>query len=191
MEVEITVTDLLAGQPITALMLVVSDTAYNCKVPILIGTNVIRQFAKLSIPRFRQKTLVSSPWQVAFSCLQESERQDKKLHGKLGTVRVSLSQSMRIEANQTVTIQGRMKLPSNHVNTQLGMLVHSPHSMLPSSIELTPGLITVARHNIGKVPITLSNLSDYSVVIVPNEIMCEVHQVNVAVVRLTRYTGVC
>ena len=61
-----------------AIFLIVPNSAYNQKVPILLGTNILQELMKTCKDtcgeRYLLNSSLSTPWYIAFSCLNVRER---------------------------------------------------------------------------------------------------------------------
>ena len=118
-KVEVKVSFLNKSIAIPAYILVISDTEYNLRVPVIIGTNVINHCkANTTSSEIPQK------WQTAFDCLCDEEI----------PVKTTNNFAIRIAPNEVKTIHGIVRKTSEfdtaltqHVDTSLsGDLVICP-----------------------------------------------------------------
>ena len=150
-------------------------TKYHESVPILIGTNIIHPFTQSasSDEGFSQGVL-STAWEVARRSIVFYEKQMRRTNGDIGVVKSASRETIALQSNQTLTLVGAAKII--HCQKQIAMVQHSDKSILQDGVEICPALVNMKQTEI---PVTLSNLSQETVVIPPSAILCQLKAVDV------------
>lgn len=150
----------LESSDITVPVLVVPDTDYSARVPLLVGTNVIRHLHTHSI-----QTNVPSCWQQAFSaisCVQSVP------------VKAFIRKPFTIKPYQTCTVTGKVR---NVGEVTLGVTetLDCSHylNVCPRVVNVRPG------KNFSRIPVRICNLSARPVVINPRSVLCSLKEVEV------------
>ena len=158
----------------TTLLLVVPDTPYHQTTPILLGTNVIRYFIekiKEGSRRAGKTTYISKEWEIAYRCIVTDEKHQKSEED--GIVKSATTSTIVIPCNETKTILGKVHCVRGTCPTM--MCIQTKKSTLPDGIEISPSLINLDAEDC--VPVTLSNLTNQTVVIPPSASLCGLQQV--------------
>ncbi len=114
-----------------AFVLVVPDTEYNKRVPLVVGTNVTRcvkeEYCRKSEEMFLQHCSLSSSWKRASKAVLLHEQFSRRCkHGK-NNVKCTSHRPVTIEAYQTVVVWGTAKsLPNVTVKA-----IIEPQAILP------------------------------------------------------------
>ena len=135
-ELDISIPCLNIEESIPVLMLVVADTDYNSKVPLLLGTNVlISVMDKFPEGVQNRKNESSFPWQLAFKTVKLQEHSLKRHNNCLGLVKST--RTVRIGSNCSVIVSG---LVSNKLSYRNCMITtcSSSKSKLPDELDITP-----------------------------------------------------
>ena len=148
--------------PIHALALVVPNTRYNSQVPLIIGTNVIRE-AKVA-----QCTDENVPmeWQNAFISLH---------NGFVGFVKSTNKYNVDIEPMKTVTFSGLVRKIKNADSA-----VTENTEIATSRLGVCPRV--VALENVGsyqRVPVRVFNMSAKTITVTPQTVLCELQEVKI------------
>ncbi len=185
--VEVTITaDLAPDIQLTenCLALVVEDTKYNHKVPMVIGTN----FLSIVLDRTPSKRLrdgtIERPWQLAMMCLK-----NKKAFfgpdGDIAMVRSTNKHPRKVGANQTTVIWGTIPCKPG-VGTFHAITQQSTNSNIPGGLLVTPGVLKLSpRGKRCRVPVHIRNPTDRPLTIHSKVSLCQLQQI-VAVSRLDR-----
>lgn len=101
--------DLIQSGVQPCLLLVVPDTNFNKRTPILLGTNLLiplksRCQENFGI-HFLQKRRLSAPWDIAFRCLSSRERALKKVNNQLAVLRSCHVSNLKLQPNQSIQIE--------------------------------------------------------------------------------------
>ena len=94
--------------PLDCLALVVADTSYNAKVPVVIGTNFLRRMDTSHMDGQHQ----GSAWQFALTTLQDKEKFFGP-DGKIATVQSTNKRPLTVGANQTTIVWGSIPCSRN------------------------------------------------------------------------------
>lgn len=162
------------------ILLVVSDTDYNARVPLLIGTNVLRQLSDScrseAGSKFMQKIAQLTPWWLAFRCISLEEKAVSCSKGKLGLVKCASADTLRIPGNSVVAIPGFIgdAIPC----MRLAMLHPTSRSLLPDGVEVTPTLVSYTK-NSSKVEVEIANSTNQTILVQPRSLLCKLQQVDI------------
>lgn len=164
------------------LFLVVSDTSYNLKVPVLIGTNILDEIIKdcktLHGDQFLQKANLQTPWYLSLRCLTIRQRELKKNKNRLAVVRCAETTKVTIGPNQSINVKGYLS-KELEFNPTCAIIQECQDSSLPDFIDITPTVIQYSFKSNSQVNVCCSNLTTNSVTISPKAILCEVQPVTV------------
>ena len=160
-EVELQV---LPGWKLDALFLVVPETNYNNRVPLLIGTNILShirdELAKTSQGR------LPTALQLGLDCLAQVQRID--------SLEVRSTKSVTIPAQGSLTIPGLSHAGTNCMRLSVVMEYHSTAS-LPQGLILLPTFLTINTGKTLRVPVQVQNVSCRDITIPARSILCELH----------------
>lgn len=156
---------------VQALILVVPDNAYNQRVPLVIGTNIVRECKdrceELGGASFLQRTHTSSSWKRAYQSMRVRERLAS------GHQRVlTKGQTLTVGAYKRVVVWCQtLAAPESPSKA-----VIEPCEDLESRISVTPGLVTLKSGcKRCLVPVEVTNMSDKSVTLPPKTVLASVH----------------
>lgn len=142
-------------------LLVVSDTEYNLKVPVIIGKNVIRL---CKVDNTEKKVPVE--WQTAFDCLCDEGI----------PVKTTNSHSIRIGPNEIKTIHGIARKSSDF---DTGITEHVDTS-LSGNLTICPRVVSLkSQSNTVRVPVRMCTLSARALDILPKSLLCTFNSVSV------------
>jgi hypothetical protein len=75
---------------VPCLLLVVPDSKYNSRVPLLLGTNILETLLDTTRerhgPRYLQTAKLTTPWYLAFRCMSLRERDLRRNQNRLAWV---------------------------------------------------------------------------------------------------------
>ncbi|MCG8034660.1 MAG: DDE-type integrase/transposase/recombinase, partial [Candidatus Thiodiazotropha taylori] len=159
-EAEISV-PILSNSVFNVPLLVVSDTQYNTKVPIIIGTNLIRLCKTESTSKE-----VPVEWQTAFDCLCNESI----------PVKTTNNHSLRIGPNEVKTIHGIAR-KSGDFDTAITEHVDTS---LSGNLNICPRVVSLkSQGSTVRVPVRVCNLSAYAIEIPPKSLLCTLNSVSV------------
>ena len=172
-ETEVTVPGL--SNNVNCLMLIVPDTRYAKRVPVILGTNVLTPVMETARSefgiKFQQKANLSGSWHLVFRCMCIQHREAQRANGRLCIVKSAVTHRVVIPSNSTVTLDGKfdkmLTMPSC-----LGVMQYYDDSTLPADVEVTPALVNYDHHDTS-IPVQVSNLTTSPVVISPNSVICQ------------------
>ena len=166
------------------LFLVVPDSQYNSKVPVLVGTNILSSFIDdlqdIYGDRYLQDAHLLTPVYLALRCLRLREKELRKQQNKLAIVKSAEKNKIVIPPNSEVVISGYLdkKLPYHPV---CALVQPTTRSSIPPDLDITPVLVpyTYNKSHTGTTDIQITNISTRTVTIPPNSILCELQPVHI------------
>ena len=147
-----------------ALMLVVPNTPYHEKIPVLLGTNVLN--------RIKPTHLAGQVWEQVFATMAGQRVIDEK--DVLGSV--YLTNPLTLPPNGRVIVEGQMSFNPNCQRFSV-MLDGSDQACLPKGVLITPCVTALSAQNPGQVAIELINHSAQTVIVPRKARLCEVYTV--------------
>ena len=166
-----------------SIFLVVPDSNYNKKVPVLIGTNILYRLLDITRSefgsRFLQDADLHASWYLAFRCITLRERQLVRNRNRLAVLKSAESTRILIPSNGKVVINAYMdrKLPYQKV---LAMLHSTPKSSIPNDLDITPSLHYYDCEDASMIPVEISNVTTRTVCVSPKALLCEMQPVTIA-----------
>jgi len=165
----------VSGQ-VDCLLLIVPDTRYAKRVPVILGTNVLklimRKVEQQHGTRFLQKADLPGSWYLTFRCMSIRRREVGRSNGRLCVVKADVVKKVVIPVNGTVTIPGRMNKQAA-IPSCLGLTQQYDGSFLTTAVEVTPMLINFDKQETA-VAVQLSNLGNSPVMVPPGGVMCQI-----------------
>lgn len=152
----------LPDKEVDALALIVPTTAYHAEVPIVIGTNVIREYDMLC----DSDDDVPPEWKTAFVSLQS---------GFLGSVRSTNKTSIALQPMEVKTVSGfvRKQKEAESAITEQDERASSKIGVCPRVVALNK-----AGRN-ARVPVKIFNMSAKALTIPPRALLCQLQEVKV------------
>jgi hypothetical protein len=183
LEVDLTVPGITGASGLPSLFLVVPDTRYGRKVPVLIGTNILQETMdgcqEEFGPRFVQKTSHLTPWGVACRRLSVQKREMTRAAGRVGVVKSNHPEALKIAANRRIVVTGFISDAVASNSDALVMLQATPKTTLPEGVEVMPHLIRYPGEEMTTVHVEIANPTSNPVVIQPRAVLCELQHVEV------------
>ncbi|MES9884250.1 MAG: reverse transcriptase family protein, partial [Sedimenticola sp.] len=144
-------------------LLVVTSTAYNDTVPVIVGTNIIRTCRNQTMED--EHSQLPEPWTLAFQTISQHS---------VGVVRTTNQLTLKPMETRTITGFTRKSEQINFAVTERSLRDHSPRiSACPRVVSLqNPGKTS-------RVPVRLCNLSARTVTLPAKSIVCELQEVDV------------
>ncbi|KAK3088701.1 hypothetical protein FSP39_022540 [Pinctada imbricata] len=143
-------------------LLVVPDTEYNFKVPIIVGTNAIRLFRNTEL-----RGMVPEAWQNAFVTLFDN----------CGVpVRSTNKRPITLKPNEMKTIHGLARC----IDDMSKAITEQADTSLSGGIVICPRVLDLgSRNKVSRVPVRVCNLSAHVVHIPPKSKICNLQSVSV------------
>ena len=165
-----------------SLFLIVGYTDYQDRVPILIGTNILKTLKDNVMTehgiRYLQNAALHTPWYLSFRCMNQMEKELARRKFTLATVRCAESTPVRIPPNSEVTINGFFdKCIPYHPTCAL--IQPTYRSAIPDDLDITPTVVTYNYGSDDIVPVHISNITTRTVNIHPRALLGELHPVSV------------
>lgn len=167
---EVMNTDISWGHHV--IMLVVKDTEFNQEVPVIIGTNILdlvfSEIVEQKGSNFMQKYDIPVPWRVTYKTIRGMKKY--KLSTKV--VRSCSKQNVKIEAQQTMLLWGKVKAPPGGCHGQeIALTVQS--SKLEKGLVVKNNVVqlekTGSHDQWVRVPIEIQNESNRCITVKPKD----------------------
>ena len=183
-ELNICLKDAGTNRTFPTLALVVPDNEYNQRVPLILGTNVVKQCREDCQRKngfaFLQQIAVSPVWKRAYSSLRSCEHFRNRCTSGSIKVRSTSRRPVTIAANQTVVLWGLA-----HSNPgQPTKVITEPLEQHHTSITVTPALTCLAPTGTkNRIPVELTNNSSQPVTLPPRAILASLQLASEVVVK--------
>ena len=166
------------------LLLVIPDSRYNAKVPLLLGTNVLGHLSaccrEQNGNKFLQVAKLHTAWYLSFRCLAWREKELTRRQ-RLGVIRNAESQRLVIKPNSSVVIRGMMDKGLDVTPTcALIQPVQTHCNLVTANLDITPSLVNYQPGQKGIVDVHVSNITTQTVVVPPRTVLCELQPVTLA-----------
>ena len=155
---------------IDVLLLVVADTSYNSRVPLLIGTNILQPCLNETVPHSLDDVSAPSQWWNTFKCMTAATHSD----GVIG----------KLYNSNVVTIKAKScKIINVHTScinvAACNLLIEecSASSAIPGGLMVKPSVVDA--QDFGKdLTVELMNVSQHDVIIPAKAPIADLHQVD-------------
>ena len=179
-EVDVSVPQLGVTQGIGAVLLVVNDTDFGKKTPVVLGTNILKPIFKKGRDEggkhFMQEVAKVTPWWLTSRCTSLLAKQITKAKGKLADVKCNERQVV-IPKNHRVGILSNV---SHALQChKLALIQSSENSMLPKGVEILPKLIQFKGSQTEPFIVEIANMTDLPVTVPSKAIICELESVEI------------
>jgi hypothetical protein len=179
-QAEISVPILSLQQRLPCLLLVVPDTRYNSKTPVLLGTNFLSKVAtdcrENSGPHYVQRLSTQTTWHLALRCFFLRERQLAKNQNCVAVVRCAESAKKTLLPNESIIVKGVVDRAQPY---QATCALLQPIRYSYEDLDLAPTLVSYNGRDTGNVDVTFHNLSTRTVTINPRFVLCGVQPVEI------------
>ncbi len=161
-EAEVTM-PFMMDSPMQIPLLVVPATEYNVKVPVIVGTNIIRTCKYNIIDQ--ENNEIPEQWELAFEAIALNS---------LGVVRTTSKLTLKPMETKTITgFTRRLK------NVDSAVTERSPQEYTPK-ISACPRVVRLSNPGkTSRVPVKLCNLSATTITLPAKSIVCELQEVKV------------
>ncbi|XP_056017057.1 uncharacterized protein LOC130053684 [Ostrea edulis] len=164
------------------LFLVVPQSDYNSKVPVLIGTNLLGIIMETTKDmygyQFLQKADMHTPWYLSMRCLVMRERELSKNRNILAFIKSAENRKITIPANSEVVINGYLDKKVLY-EPVCAIIQPTSSSFIPDDLDISPTLVTYDCQKTELVPIHITNISTRTVTVPPKALLCELQPVTV------------
>ncbi|CAC5391254.1 unnamed protein product [Mytilus coruscus] len=150
-------------------MLVVPRSDYTDKVPVIVGTNILRLGMEL-VHCLDDDISIPKQWDVAFSSIQDNSS---------GVVRSSNKRPFKLFPSSVMTISGIVKLKDDANTESLVTENRSILSELSDQVVVCPRVVSVKGSGKQSVPVRICNITAKHVVIKPKTFLYELSGVTV------------
>lgn len=161
---------------VNGLFLVAPDTRYNVSVPVLLGTNILKELldgCKTTYGvRFLQHADLHTPYYLAYRCMVLQEKTVRQNDWRLGLVKSVETRNVIIKPNTCVTIKGQLVKGVSYPQVT-ALLQPTATSSIPSDLDIAPTIVDYHQHNMGTIDVNVSNLTTLTVVVPTRSILCE------------------
>ena len=145
-------------------VLVVENTDYNCRVPVIIGTNVIRLCKQAS--NDSSESNIPAEWQVAFD----------SMCNEILPVKTTNNFSIKVAPGEVKTLSGFVR------NTKsFQTAVTEPiDTSLSAGLTICPRVVSLGSSgSTARIPVCVCNLSTQVIEIPPRSLLCSINGVDV------------
>ena len=147
------------------LLLVVEDTSYSARVPVVVGTNVIKPCLGRVGDRYRG---CPTAWNLAFHHLT---KRDKFLsRTKTPKVQATNTKCFTVQAHQTVVVWGKVRTDAS-VGCYDAYTQAIPQANISGCLTVIPSVSTISQ-KMAHVPVQLTNTSSRPIKIHPKSTLC-------------------
>lgn len=161
-------------------ILVVPDSNYNQKVPVLLGTNILNHLlTDIRVnygDRYLQTAELHTPWYLAFRSMTLQAKELRKHQNRLGIVRSAELQPVVIPPNSSVAISGYIHKAVPYQTTP-AILQATTDSKIPSDLDIQPTVINYNYPARSLVKVCIDNVTTRTVQIQPRSTLCEIQPV--------------
>ena len=109
--IEVDITTPQVNEPVACLMLIVPDTRFSQKVPVILGTNVLKvmmeRIKDQHGDRFQQKADLPDSWSLTFRCMKMQVSQLERSRGRICLMKCATDRRIIVNSNSTVSIPSR------------------------------------------------------------------------------------
>ena len=162
--------------PLPCLFLVVPDTRYNRRVPLLLGTNILEPLmmcTKASYgPRFLQTHKLSVPWYLSFRSLVVRDAELRKKNNCLGLVKNAQAENIVIKPNARVTVTAFVDKPMDYQAT-CAIMQPALNEHLSSLLDIADTVVNFQGKQTGLIDVHVENVTTQTVIIPPRATLCE------------------
>ena len=152
----------LGEEEVEVLALVVPTTRYSLNVPVIVGTNAIRDCKALC----KEDTMVPKEWAFAFVSLQQS---------KIGVVKSINKFDIIVQPMETITLSGLIRKKNN-----MESAVTETTEGASNKLGVCPRVVSLqSPGKYQRVPVRLYNMSAKAVTLRPNSNLRELQEVKV------------
>ena len=152
----------LGAQEIHVPVLVVPTTQYSLKVPVVVGTNVIKQCRDMCT----QENDIPKEWSNAFVSFQQ---------GRVGVVKSTNKLDIEVQPMEIITTSGLVRKTRN-----VESAVTEQTEGASCRIGVCPRVVSLEKTGkTQRVHVRIYNMSAKSIKIKPNSDLCELHEVKV------------
>jgi len=167
-------------ETMNAVVLIVPDTRFNLKTPLLVGTNLIRRCkdscaARLG-PCFLQRIRPDTAWMVAYRHLGHQERALRKSTQVL-RVQNEPGTPMLVQSQRSTVIW--TKIRTTKVGGTFPTLIDDSNSELPKPLQVVPSLVEIEMNGKSQIiPVEVLNPADKPVILQARTIIGKLHPVS-------------
>ena len=126
---DVTIKGHLKSNTLPCLLLVVPESKYSTRVPVLLGTNflysVTTGYQELHGPRYLQKCRISTPWFIALRSINITEQRLTRENYQLEVVKSASPNKIVIHPNRTITVVGNMCHRTDGDGAILGVSIYT------------------------------------------------------------------
>lgn len=163
----------LQDDTLDALYLVVPDTHYHERVPVLVGTNIL----DLGFSQNSKDNNLPLAWKLAFQSISSQKKIDMSPNS-IGDVKTT--KAVTIQPEECVLVQGLTRAAAGACLRLSVLADESKGSPLPGGLVLSPSLLHLKPGvSTEKVAVQVTNFSKHPVTIPSKSSLCELHQVSV------------
>ena len=155
-------------------MLIVADTEFNLKTPLLIGTNLIRRCKDDCVdkhgPCYLQEIKADGAWSLAYKCLDNRERVMRKYSPDVKVRNLDNGKHLVVQSQRSTVLLATVK--TRKVGGRLTAVVDETESQLPKPLKVIPSLTEIEMNGKDQlIPVETWNPTDKPVSLQPRTIV--------------------
>lgn len=180
--IEVDIQIVPGGNTYPCVFLVIQDSAYHQKVPVLLGTNILTtimtDYEQHYGKRYLQTANLTTPWYSSFRCISLREKELAKNNHRLALVKSAERHRTIIPPNTNITMTAMLSKEIPYQRT-VALIQPTVSSVVPSDLDIEPTIIDYIFQQNGRIDVKISNLTTRTVTVPPNAILCEIQPVTI------------
>ena len=170
------------SKEIPCIFLISPETQYSSQTPILLGTNILKEFQqdcqKVHGEKYLETVKLHTPWFLAFRAIVLKEKTLRRNKDRIAVVRCAERKTVTLGPNESKTIRGYTDKELNYHAT-CGLLQETSESPLPDFVDITPTVVLYENKKHMDMEVNLTNLTTNTITISPKMIVCEMQPVEI------------
>lgn len=147
--------------------LVCPDTSFSCKVPVLMGTNVLCKLWPESVPLWTTPEV-----RHIYSLMVEADRFRDRDSGRIGSVKVLNHRAIIVKSGDTTFVPGIVRTADTKVSYPA--VVQEPTlEPLNGGILVRNTLVTMPTHGKSRINVQVTNVTEKDIVIAPRSVIAD------------------
>lgn len=172
-------------EKLPVLALIVPESQFNSKVPVLIGTNVLLELYQRGVSYDKFKFLRRSD---SFAVLLQHVARVYKSETKACPVKLHGEKPVTIPARHKMYLFGDVRVDKASCNNNF--VVEPPESsLLPGGLFLQCALININTRASNKIPVVVNHTTDHTITLPPKSVIGEVSAVQSVMPMITSAQG--
>ena len=160
----------IQNDPICVPMLVVPKSDLSDRVPVIVGTNILR-ICHEKLECLDEEVKIPKQWNTAFL----------SLHNNSGVVRSSNRRPLTLQPSSFMTVSGMVKMKGSSFDDNGTLITEncSFSSDISDKVVVCPRVVSVKGGGRQNIPVRIYNITAKPVIIKPKSVFCELRDVKV------------